>query len=102
MPQPYQLAQTFAPTSDFDQQLATLNLDATHLCTCSGVPPSTYIRMRRLRSASRRTAQRIAYGFALAHGAMKPKIAFGMLFTANPRVVMESNSCGRHHRRNDP
>jgi hypothetical protein len=101
MPQPYQLAQTFAPNPDFDYQLAILDLDVTHLCTCSGVPPSTYVRMRRLRSASRRTAQRIAYGFALAHGSLNPNIAFGMLFTARPRVVMESHSCGHHRRRNE-
>jgi hypothetical protein len=99
MAKPYELAQTFAPTEDFNEQLATLNLDVTYLCTSLGISTSTYVRMQRMRTVSRKTAQRIAHGFALAHGRINPNKAFGMLFTARPRVVMEPNPCGSNYRR---
>jgi hypothetical protein len=103
MAQPYELARTFAPAADFDEQLAKLNLDGTYLCTCVGISTSTYTRMQRMRTVSRKTAQRIARGFALVHGRINPNKAFEMLFTARPRVVMDPNPCGRtYHRRKDP
>ena len=103
MPQSYQLAQTFAPAPDFDERLAALDLSVLRLCSCTGITASTYGRMQRLRTVSRKTAQRIASGFALAHGGINPQTAFSVLFIPLPRVVMDSNPCGRtFHRRNDP
>ena len=99
MSQSYHLAQTYAPTPDFESCLAGLDVDAEQLCRCAGVHLTTYKRMRKLRTASRTTAKRIACGVALVHGAMHPQVAFGLLFRPNPRVVMERRTGAASFRR---
>jgi hypothetical protein len=89
MSQPYQLARTYAPHPEFERHLSDLSLDPDQLCRSSGIHPSTYVRMQRLRTASRKTAERLACGFALAHGQIHPRTAFAMLFSPRPRVMME-------------
>lgn len=99
MLQPYQLAQTYAPSPDFDQHLSTLPVEPTILCKGSGVPVRTFERMRRAGRTSRKTAQRIAAGFALVHGSMSPPAAFHLLFRPLPRAIMEPVPETRTHRR---
>ncbi|GAB4109525.1 MAG: hypothetical protein Fur005_18830 [Roseiflexaceae bacterium] len=89
MPQSYQLAQTYAPVDDFEQQLAALDLSPDQFCQAIGIARITYDRICRNRVASRQTAILVAAGFALAHGSISPVAAMQRLFVPRPRVVME-------------
>jgi hypothetical protein len=55
--------------------------------------------MLRLRTASRRTAERVACFYALAHGRVGRQAAFALLFVPNPPALMEHDNGVRQHRR---
>ncbi len=99
MLQPYQLAQTYAPTPHFDQHLSTLPVDVFRFCKGSGVPFRTFERIRRAGRTSRKTARRIAAGYALVHGSISPSAAFHLLFVPLPRAIMEPVPETHTHRR---
>lgn len=99
MTQSYKLARTYAPTTEYERCLESLNVDPEQLCRSVGVHPATYKRVQQRRTASRATAKRIACGVAMVHGAMPAQVAFGLLFTPNPPVVMEQREGFAYFRR---
>ena len=103
MPTSYVLARTYAPASDFAERVSRMSPDAEAFCRAAGIPASTYTRMLRTGSASRRTAQRLACYYALIDGRVAPKVAFDMLFCPRPQVVMQmSAENGRYYRSSRP
>jgi hypothetical protein len=99
MAHPYSLAQTYAPSVDLEMCMAQLAIDPPEFCHLVGIHPSTYERMLRYHTVSRRTAERIAYGFALLHGGISPRAAFTRLFVPRPQVIMEPDDEGNKYRR---
>jgi hypothetical protein len=95
----YRLAQTYAPSPQFTEQMSCIQIDLADFCHAIGIHPSTLDRLQSHGSTSRRTAERIAYGFALLHGRMQPRQAFEILFVAREQVVMEYDEQGRNRRR---
>ncbi len=89
MAQSYRLSQTYAPTEEFDQYMAALQIDMDQFCYGIGIHPSTLERIQRLRTTSRKTAQRVSYGFAIIHGAIQPQQAFTLLFTPRAPKFMD-------------
>lgn len=95
----YLLARSYAPNPDFAERIQSMSPDAEAFCRAAGIPASTYLRMLRTGSVSRRTAQRLACYYALADGRVAPKQAFEMLFCPLPQVMMQvSTETGRYHR----
>lgn len=102
MPQPYALAQTYAPRPDFAEHIATIAATPTEFCLQAGLPYATYMRVIRMRSASKKTALRIARTYALAHDQYTIRAALELLFEPRPRVVMEPvPGTNRFRRRSD-
>lgn len=99
MPQSYKLARTYAPTDAYESCLESLEIDAEQLCRYAGVHPATYKRVQKRRTVSRATAKLIACGVAMVHGAMPAQVAFGLLFTPNPPVIMEQREGIAYFRR---
>jgi hypothetical protein len=95
----YRLAQTYAPRPQFAEHLNCLQIDLSDFCYAIGIHPSTLDRLQIHGSTSRRTAERIAYGFAFMQGRMQPRQAFELLFVAREQVVMEYDESGRNRRR---
>ncbi|MGQ9549791.1 MAG: hypothetical protein ACUVSY_19040 [Roseiflexus sp.] len=102
MPHPYELAQTFAPRSDFAVRIAIVAPTPTTFCRISGLSYTTYMRVLRTGRASKRTALRIAGVYALANDQVSLREAFDLLFEPRPRVVMEPvPGTNRYRRRSD-
>lgn len=95
----YRLAQTYAPTEEFARYMAVLPIEAAQFCKCIGIHPSTFERIQRQRTTSRKTAERVATGFAMIHGSIQPRQAFALLFTPREHVFMDANDDGKGFRR---
>lgn len=89
MPHPYELAQTYAPRSDFAERIAAIAPTPGEFCRLTGLPYATYMRILRVGRTSKRTALRIARIYALAHDQLTVREALDILFVPRPRVVME-------------
>lgn len=99
----YTLARTYAPSADFSQRIQGMSNNTEAFCRAAGVSQSTYTRMIRTGSASRRTARRLACYYALIDGRVAPQQAFELLFAARPQIVMEvSAATGRYQRTHQP
>lgn len=89
MPQPYELAQTYAPRPDFAERIAAIAPTPGEFCRLTGLPYATYMRILRVGRTSKRTALRIARIYALANDQVTIREALDLLFMPRPRVVME-------------
>ena len=94
----YRLARTYAPTLDFEYRIARVCPDTELFFRKAGVAPSTYTRMLRVGTVSRRTAERLVCAYALADGRIDRSTAFAHLFVANPHRVVETRT-GYHRDR---
>lgn len=101
MPQPYELAQTYAPRSTFAESIATIAATPQDFCRLAGLPYATYMRVIRMRSASKKTALRIARTYAIVHAHVSVREAIEALFEPRPRVIMEPIPGTNRFRRRD-